>query len=209
MIDETGKRYGRLTVKEKAKSRVTNGGKSRLAMWLCVCDCGLSVTVSGHDLRRGNTTSCGCARRENLLQANTTHGDSPRGHMTRLYRIWANINTRCCNPHFAEFKHYGGKGIKNEFESYAQFKEWAYANGYREQPPGTPPGEKLSIDRVDTGKGYSPENCRWISLSENSSRRNRDYWSKRHGDPNGSRKDTCNDYGVKQSPHETPRVTEL
>ena len=188
MINETGNKYGKLTVIAKAPSKVTNGGKSRLAMWLCTCECGMSVTVSGHDLRRGNTTTCGCGRREALLKANTTHGDSKRGNHSRLYRIWANINTRCTNPNMAEYKSYGGKGVRNEFESYDAFKAWAYANGYYDQPEGTPPREMLSIDRIDTDKGYSPSNCRWISLSENAKRRNQSYWSVRHGNPSGSRK---------------------
>lgn len=186
MINETGNKYGRLTVISKAKSKVTNGGNSRLAMWLCACECGTTVTVSGHDLRRGNTTSCGCARRENSLKAITKHGDCRRGNWARLYRIWANMNTRCTNPNTAEFSSYGGKGIRNEFESYEAFKEWAYANGYYDQPEGTPSAEMLSIDRIDPAKGYSPENCRWISISENSRRRNVDYWSKKHGNPSGS-----------------------
>lgn len=190
MINEIGNTYGRLTVVSKAPSKVTNGGKSRLAMWVCVCECGMTITTSGHDLRRGNTQSCGCMRRDHLLEANTTHGDALRNKFARLYRIWANINTRCTNQNFSEFSSYGGKGITNEFESYEAFKEWAYANGYKDQPEGTPKKEMLSIDRIDPDKGYSPENCRWISLSENAKRRNVDYWSKRHGNPSGSPKGT-------------------
>lgn len=34
IIDETGKRYGRLTVIEYA------GSSNKKAMWLCKCDCG-------------------------------------------------------------------------------------------------------------------------------------------------------------------------
>ena len=185
MINEIGNRYGRLTVVSKAPSKVTNGGASRLAMWVCVCDCGMTTTVSGHDLRRGNTTTCGCGRREALLKANTKHGDSKRRQFARLYRIWANINTRCTNPKNVEFNSYGGKGIRNEFESYEKFKEWAFANGYHEQPEGTPYGEMLSIDRIDANKSYNPENCRWISLSENVKRR--EYHKIQHGDPSGSR----------------------
>lgn len=32
--------------------------------------------------------------------------------------------------------------------------------------------ELLSIDRIDPMKGYSPDNCRWITVSENSTLRN-------------------------------------
>lgn len=211
MKNELGNQYGRLTVVSKAKSKVTNGGKSRLAMWLCICECGTTVTVSGHDLRRGNTSSCGCFRREQLAKANTVHGDSKRNQPNaRLYRIWANMNTRCRNKNFSEFEHYGGKGIRVEFEDYSAFKRWAYQNGYHEQPEGTPAKDMLSIDRIDSNGNYSPENCRFISLSENSKRRNQEYWSEKCRATRAEvRKDTRNDYEVEQSSHETPRVKEL
>lgn len=179
MKNELGNTYGRLTVIKHAGSIPTNKGKSRLAVWLCSCECGMTTIVSGHNLRKGMTTSCGCYRREQLLKANTKHGDSPKGKPhARLYRIYYNIKTRCENPNFKEFEHYGGKGVRNRFESYAAFKEWAYSHGYYDQPEGTPAGDLLSIDRIDVNGPYSPENCRWISLSENTSRRNEDYWSR-------------------------------
>ena len=57
--DLTGQRFGRLVVIELAGRR-TNGE----AMWLCRCDCGKQVTPTGSNLRRGNTTSCGCFANE-------------------------------------------------------------------------------------------------------------------------------------------------
>lgn len=179
MKNELGNTYGRLTVIQHAGSIPTNKGKSRLAMWLCSCECGATTVVSGHNLRRGKTTSCGCYRREQLLKANVKHWDTPKGApAARLYRIYANIKTRCGNPNFKEFQHYGGKGVRNEFESYEAFKVWAYANGYYDQPEGTLPKDLLSIDRIDANGPYSPWNCRWVSLSENTKRRNKDYWAK-------------------------------
>lgn len=179
MKNEIGNTYGRLTVIEFAGTKSANRGKSRLAMWKCACECGATTVVNGHDLRRGNTTSCGCFKRDRLAFANTLHGDSRKGKTTRLYRIYANINSRCTNPNVSEFSHYGGKGVRNEFASYEDFKKWAFANGYYEQAEGTPNSEMLSIDRIDPNKSYCPENCRWVSLSLNSKLRNEDYWGKR------------------------------
>lgn len=59
--DLAGRRFGRLVAIER--SRVEHGGKKRFA-WRCVCDCGESVVVFAQNLRTGNTTSCGCLRRE-------------------------------------------------------------------------------------------------------------------------------------------------
>lgn len=53
--DETGKRYGRLVVIERAGS-TSNG----IALWKCKCDCGNEVVVQGAHLRSGHTVSCGC-----------------------------------------------------------------------------------------------------------------------------------------------------
>lgn len=58
IIDEIGKRYGRLTVIEYA------GSSNKKAMWLCKCDCGNEKIVSGDSLRRGTTKSCGCLKKE-------------------------------------------------------------------------------------------------------------------------------------------------
>ena len=57
-IDETGNRYGMLTVLYQAKERNQTGG----AMWVCKCDCGKIIVADGHSMRRGRKKSCGCLR---------------------------------------------------------------------------------------------------------------------------------------------------
>jgi len=59
-IDETGKRYGRLTVigkvrKKRGQVRIMDASK---ALWLCRCDCGLNTRVLGNRLRSGSVKSC-------------------------------------------------------------------------------------------------------------------------------------------------------
>jgi len=53
-IDETGHRYGKLVVIERAAN------KGKKAAWFCKCDCGNEFIVSGVSLRRGTTKNCGC-----------------------------------------------------------------------------------------------------------------------------------------------------
>lgn len=57
--DMTGQRFGKLTVLERD---YVKHGKSTQASWKCLCDCGRITSVTGYELRSGNTTSCGCSR---------------------------------------------------------------------------------------------------------------------------------------------------
>ena len=54
------KRFGRLTAKEMTVKRDYKGS----VIWKCVCDCGVNVEVSADRLMSGNTTSCGCRKKE-------------------------------------------------------------------------------------------------------------------------------------------------
>jgi hypothetical protein len=56
--DLTGKRFARLLAIEFVA--IVNHD----ARWLCDCDCGNRIVVSGHNLRRGTTRSCGCYSRQ-------------------------------------------------------------------------------------------------------------------------------------------------
>lgn len=79
---------------------------------------------------------------------------------TRVYKIWEGMKQRCNNPNNPRYKYYGGKGVrlcKEWEESSSAFVQWALKNGY---------SDDLTIDRIDTNSGYCPENCRFISISE-------------------------------------------
>ena len=56
LIDETGNKYGKLTVLSLTKDK--NGRTA----WLCQCDCGNTKIVRGSDLRKNKITSCGCGK---------------------------------------------------------------------------------------------------------------------------------------------------
>lgn len=78
----------------------------------------------------------------------------------RLKSIYYGMKQRCYNQNGINYKYYGGKGIficdewLNDFE---KFYEWSLQNGY---------SDNLTIDRIDSNKEYSPENCKWSSKSE-------------------------------------------
>lgn len=79
---------------------------------------------------------------------------------TRLYRIWHGMKSRCYFPNNPNFNDYGGRGIAvcDEWRnSFVAFYEWAKTSGYTEE---------LSLDRIDNGNGYFPENCKWSTRTE-------------------------------------------
>lgn len=58
-----GKKFGKLTVIERAESRITPKGQIK-SVWKCLCDCGNEIEVLASNLVRGNTKSCGCSSAE-------------------------------------------------------------------------------------------------------------------------------------------------
>lgn len=153
-IDLTGKRFGMLTVLERA-DKTKSGTK-----WLCRCDCGQTCCVLPNNLRGGRQKSCGCLRRRTPL--NRTHGDS---RSVRLYRIWSDMKTRCCNPSMKSYALYGGRGINVCTEwanSYEAFRDWSLRSGYVDD---------LSLDRIDNDGNYEPTNCRWATREQQSNNR--------------------------------------
>lgn len=151
-IDHTGKRFGSLVAvhAERVGHRVK---------WSCLCDCGQTTDVFASALTSGRTTRCWpCSRKAQGLSI-TTHGES----RSRLYKVWADMVNRCKNNNLANFKYYGGKGVSvcDEWQTFAGFQVWAKASGYT---------DSMTIDRLDTEGNYSPENCQWVSRSDNSRR---------------------------------------
>lgn len=144
-----GRKFGLLKVVSRCFDK-TDG-----EYWNCDCKCGKTTTVLVGNLLSGKTKSCGCLQKQRAKETNAKHGES----RTRLYRTWLDMRKRCQNKNVKAYPNYGGRGIKvcDEWQDYETFARWALANGYN---------DSMTIERKDVDKDYCPENCTWVTLSE-------------------------------------------
>lgn len=95
----------------------------------------------------------------------STHGNATHGlRQTKIYDVWQKMRSRCIDPRSKDYPLYGGRGITicDQWMRFEGFASWDGFGGYK---PG------LQIDRIDNNRGYSPENCRWVTCSQNNRNR--------------------------------------
>lgn len=169
--DLTGKKFGKLLV-------LGNKGSKKV----CLCDCGKICEIDTNHLVTGHSKSCGCGNARNWK---TALGLST----TNLYKVWRGMLERCYNKNSIAYKWYGLKGITvcEEWQKSKNFLDWALKNGYK---------KGLTIDRIDTSKGYSPDNCRWVTMKEQTRNTSRNIFIET-GKGKMCLKDFCEKYNIK------------
>lgn len=168
-INLVGKKFGSLRVKKFVGTNKWNN-----CMFLCKCGCGNTKIVVSGSLRNGGTTSCGCQSSRNFIgERSTTHGFSRKDHPESFYNRFCTIKARCNNPKNHKYKDYGGRGIKNLWESFEEFKNDMYES-YLEHVEEF--GIKnTSIDRIDVDGHYEKSNCRWATYKEQANNKRKQY----------------------------------
>ena len=141
--DLTGKKFGRLLVGRNCG--ITKDGK---ALWDCLCDCGNHKIVRGGSLRRGVTKSCGC------LGGDWIRNNRRKRPYESLYNHLQKHATR---------KGHEGTLTYEEFVSFTCITECCYCGDsitwseFYINRKGMPCS--YNLDRLDSDRGYSIENC--------------------------------------------------
>lgn len=150
-IELTGLEFGRWTVLGY------HGSSGQGAMWNCRCKCGTERPTYASSLLSGRSKSCGCDR-----DGSVVHGHNRKSGQSPTYKAWRNMVRRCTDPNHPSYRNYGGKGIK-------VCREWRRFDGFLSDMGERPDGKTL--DRIDSSKGYSKNNCRWITMQEQGNNR--------------------------------------
>lgn len=146
--DLVGTRYGRLVVVS------INRRDKHHTYWNCICDCGNEKVAYQELLKNGNTSSCGCYRKElarargkqNLLEnefAGFNRIFYQYQHSATYRKIPFELNQEEFNILIKRPCTYCGKKDSNLVKVNGRHREFYY-NG---------------IDRVDNAKGYCKDNC--------------------------------------------------
>jgi hypothetical protein len=162
--DLTGQVFNKLTVIECVGSN-----KHQKRLWKCQCECGSNkeVIITGNDLKRGHTKSCGCL----IKTRNDWKKQELKG--TSFYQCWQGIKKRCNNKNCKGYENYGGRGItyQENWNDFINFKNDMYdsylihCKEYGE--------ENTSIDRINVNDNYDKNNCRWATRQvQNENKRN-------------------------------------
>lgn len=113
---------------------------------LCLCRCGQVREVFYQNLRRGLSRSCGCQNRLHYRQFRAER------------RAWSLMRYRCNTATSPDYANYGGRGIRvcDRWNSFDNFLA----------DMGPKPFKQATIERINVNDGYSPNNCKWVSLAE-------------------------------------------
>ena len=154
-----GERFSKLVAVEMVYKTQKNGRKR--SHWICRCDCGELTTVDSGNLRNSNTRWCNkCSLIKKGIE-HTTHGQNKGNRPTKLYYTWQAIKRRIFKEYDNRYTDYGGRGLDMSPEWAASFEKFR-------DDMGNPPTPKHQIDRTDNERGYWPDNCKWVSQTENS-----------------------------------------
>src|SRR5262249_50763596 len=87
-----------------------------------------------------------------------THGNSRVGQITPEYAAWHSMRQRCLNPRRPVAKYYFIRGTSIS-------PKWQDPNIFL-RDMGPKPSPEHTLGRINNNEGYSKENCRWETLTQ-------------------------------------------
>ena len=148
--DLTGLKFGRWTVLRlhSEEERQVTSQKMTIRRWWCRCDCGVEKDVHRQLLILGKSTSCGCFQKEN-------------SHI--LFAIPGTARKKVIAQYKRSAKYRGLVWGLTDEQAFLLIESPCYYTG---KLPSTKMAAKSGeiflyngIDRVDSSKGYTYENC--------------------------------------------------
>lgn len=101
-------------------------------------------------------------RAEQKRSRQSKYGTAVRG--TPEYKAWLSMRARCYTPSAGNYAYYGGRGI-------TVCDRWRDSFEHFISDMGPRPGPGYGLGRLDPNGHYTPENCRWMTKSEQNSKR--------------------------------------
>ena len=149
-VDRTGYKIGRLTLEYPIKLK-------KVIHWVCLCDCGNRITVSVSSLNKGNTKSCGCLRKELIIEKNRKSWKGC-GELSGNYIGQVRYQAKKRNIYFnVTVEYLWNLFLIQERKCVLSGLVLTFGDKRKRQRDQT-----VSLDRIDADKGYIKGNVQWV-----------------------------------------------
>lgn len=159
-------KFGKLTVIKKDPFSPKYRGKIA-TKWLCQCECGKMHSASASNLKKGDTTSCGCSRSDWSRKRTKNKSGCWKGYEDISGTFWSIIKSGAKArkiPFDLKIEEAWQKLVVQNFKCAFTKEQLILAKTVEEKKRGI---QTASLDRIDATKGYSADNIQWVHVDIN------------------------------------------